>query len=93
MLFKALVLFNSIGATWLAYQTFQAYPDHSPEAVFRWVGFYAIAIVGPMCWSIYYLRKYRSVFDANQELRRLALMPVMVGCVTLLIALNLISGR
>jgi hypothetical protein len=59
----------------------------------RWVMFYTVAIVGPTGWSIYFLRKYRSVFDAHEELRKVAMMPVMVGGITLLIALNLISGR
>ena len=92
MIFRSIVAFNYIAGSWLTWQTFATYPNHSLEFVLRWIGIFVIAIVAPSFWSFHYLRKFRDVFEANAGLRELAMMPVVVGGVTLLVALNLING-
>jgi hypothetical protein len=62
-------------------------------SVFRWCGIYVVAVIQPIIWSFYHLRVLRSKgIEIDRQLRAIAFTPMVVGGITLLIALNLISG-
>jgi hypothetical protein len=93
-LLAAVVAFNYIAATLLVWNAFRAYPDHSPMSVFRWVAIYLVAVVQPIAWSVYHVRLLRSKgVEIDRQLRTMLFAPMVAGGITLLIALNLISGR
>ena len=93
-LLAALVVFNYAAGTLLVWNAFRSYPDHSAVSVFRWVAIYAIAVVHPIVWSFYHVRLLRAKgLDIDAQLRRVVFSPMVVGGLTLLIALNLIGGR
>ena len=93
-LLAAVVLFNYAAGTFLVWNAFQAYPDHSPMAVFRWTAIYVVAVIQPIVWSVYHLRVLQSKgLAVDRQLRAMAFSPMIVGGITLLIALNLIAGR
>jgi hypothetical protein len=93
-LLAAVVVFNYAAGTFLVWNTFQSYPDHSAMSVFRWAALYVVAVIQPVVWSFYHLRVLRSKgFEIDRQLRAIAFTPMVVGGITLLIALNLIGGR
>jgi uncharacterized membrane protein len=93
-LLAVVVVFTYTVGTLLVWSGFQTYPDHSPVAVFRWIAIYVVAVVQPIVWSVYHVRVLRSKgLEIDRQLRAVAFSPMVVGGVTLLIALNLISGR
>lgn len=90
----AVVVFNYAAGTFLVWNAFQVYPDHSAMSVFRWSAIYVVAVIQPIVWSFYHLRVLRSKgLEIDRQLRAIAFAPMIVGGITLLIALNLISGR
>ena len=93
-LLAVVVVFNYAVGTLLVWNGFQAYHDHSPMAVFRWVAIYVVAVIQPIVWSLYHVRILHSKgLEIDRQLRTVAFSPMVVGGVTLLIALNLIAGR
>lgn len=93
-LLAAVVVFNYAAGTFLVWNAFRSYPDHSTMSVFRWVAIYVVAVIHPIVWSFYHVRILRSKgLEMDGQLRRVVFSPMVVGGVTLLIALNLISGR
>jgi hypothetical protein len=93
-LLAAVVIFDYAAGTFLVWNAFQSYPDHSGMAVFRWCAIYAVAVIQPIVWGFYHLRVLRSKgLEIDRQLRTIAFTPMVVGGITLLIALNLISGR
>lgn len=93
-LLAIVVAFNYVAGTALVWNSFQAYPDHSPMAVFRWAAIYVVAVVQPVIWSLHHLRVLRSKgLEIDRQLRTIAFSPIIVGGVTLLLAINLIGGR
>lgn len=90
----ALVIFNYAAGTFLVWDAFRSYPDHSPTAVFRWIAIYAVAVVHPVAWSVHHVRLLKAKgLVMDRQLRRVVFSPMVVGGLTLLIALNLIEGR
>ena len=93
-LLAAVLIFDYAAGTFLVWNAFQAYPDHSGMAVFRWCAIYAVAVIQPIVWGFYHLHVLRSKgLEIDRQLRTIAFTPMVVGGITLLIALNLISGR
>lgn len=93
-LLAVVLVFNYTVGTLLVWNSFQAYPDHSSMALVRWAAIYIVAVIQPGLWSVYHLHVLRSRgLEIDRQLRAIAFSPVMVGAVTLLIALNLIEGR
>jgi hypothetical protein len=88
------VAFNYAAGTFLVWNAFRSYPDHSAMSLFRWTAIYVVAVIQPILWSIYHLRVLRSRGIAiDRQLRAIVFMPMVVGGITLLIALNLIGAR
>jgi hypothetical protein len=94
ILLAIVVVFNYTVGTLLVWHGFESYADHSPMAVFRWGAIYVMAVIQPIIWSLYHVRILRSKgLQIDGQLRTMAFSPMVVGGITLLIALNLISGR
>jgi hypothetical protein len=92
-LVAAIVIFDYAAGTFLVWRAFEAYPDHSGLAVFRWCAIYVMAVIQPIAWAIYHLRVLRSRgFVIDGQLRAIAVAPMIAGGITLLIAVNLITG-
>jgi hypothetical protein len=90
----AVVVFTYAAGTFLVWNAFRSYPDHSAMSVCRWAAIYAVAVIQPIVWSFYHARVLRSKgLEMDRQLRRIVFSPMVVGGITLLIALNLISGR
>ena len=91
----AMVAINWIVGATLAAVTVWMYPDHSALAITRWVLLYLAAVAVPFWWY----RKARRHFQASgvvesPELHAIAFRPILVGVLTLLMALPLIfAGR
>jgi len=93
-LLVVVVVFNYAAGTFLVWNAFQSYPDHSAMSMFRWCAIYIVAVIQPIVWSFYHLRVLRSRgIEIDRQLRAIAFTPMVVGGITLLIALNLIGGR
>jgi len=89
----ALVVFNYTAGTLLVWNGFWSYPDHSAMSVFRWAAIYVVAVIQPILGSFYHLRVLRSKgLEIDRQLRTIVVAPMVVGGITLLIALNLIGG-
>ena len=87
-------MFNYTIGTALVWRAFQSYPDHSAMAIFRWVAIYAMAVVHPIVTSVYHLRVLRSKgIVIDRQIRAMVFSPLLVGGITLIIALNLIGLR
>ena len=90
----AVVVFNYVVATVLVWNAFRSYPDHSAISIFRWVAIYVVAVIQPVVWSFHHLRVLRAKgLQIDRQLRTVAYAPMVIGGLTLLIALNLIAGR
>ena len=91
-LLAVVVVFTYVVGTLLVWNGFQAYPDHSPPATFRWIAMYAMAVIMPIGSSLRYFRVLRARgLETDRQLRRLGWAPMVAGGITLLIALNLIG--
>ena len=88
------VVFNYAVGTVLVWNAFQGYPDHSAVSIFRWVAIYVVAVIQPIVWSFHHVRVLRAKgLHIDGQLRTVAFAPMVIGGLTLLIALNLITGR
>ena len=93
-LLAAVVVFDYAAGTFLVWNAFQTYPDHSAMSVFRWCAIYLVAVIQPIVWSFYHLRVLRAKgIEIDPQLRAIAFTPMIVGGITLLIAVNLIGAR
>lgn len=94
VLLAVVVVFDYAAGTFLVWNAFQSYPDHSAMSVFRWAAIYVTAVIQPIVWSFYNLRVLRSKgIEIDRQLRAIAFTPMVIGGITLLIAVNLITGR
>lgn len=94
LLLGVVVVLNYAVGTLLVWDGFRSYPDHSAASVVRWAAIYLMAVVQPIVWGFYHLRILRSKgLQTDRQLRAMAFSPMVVGGVTLLIALNLIARR
>jgi hypothetical protein len=94
MVFRTVVAFNYVIGTMFVYDAYQAYADHSAMSVFRWAALYVVAVIQPVAWGFYHLRVLkRKGLAIDGQIRLIAFSPMVIGGVTLLIALNLIHGR
>jgi hypothetical protein len=90
----AVVIFNYVVGTVLVWNAFRWYPDHSAISIFRWVAIYVVAVIQPIVWSFHHVRVLRAKgLQIDGQLRTVAFAPMVIGGLTLLIALNLITGR
>jgi len=90
----SVVMFNYVAGTFLVWNAFRSYPDHSAVSIFRWIAIYVVAVLQPIVWSFYHVRVLRAKgLEIDGQLRTVAFAPMVIGGLTLLIALNLISGR
>jgi hypothetical protein len=93
-LLAAVVLFDYVAGSYLVWRAIQSYPDHSGMALFRWCAIYVMAVIQPIVWTFYHLRVLRSKgIELDRQLRTIVFTPMIVGGITLLIAVNLITAR
>lgn len=89
-----ILVFNYTVGTALVWRAFQAYSDHSAMSIFRWVAIYSMAVIHPIVWSVYHLRVLRAKgIVIDRQIRAMVFSPLLVGGITLIIALNLIGLR
>lgn len=91
-LIAALAVINYAGITGLVYLAYREYPDHSAATLLRWVLLYFVALVQPAIFGARIARALRDRGLTRRHRHFCTVAPGIVGGITLLIALTLITG-